>query len=965
MADERIDIEINDKIDSNIPKKLRDIATNADKGEASVKKLKAALASINATPARRLKEATDQVTSSLNRELNAQNSLAAATNKSALADAKAAVEKQRLATETERTNAAQARAAQAAARAQAAQLSLAAAQARTASSSGDLKARADRLRSSLDPLYAAQMRFNAEINEANTLLRTGAISMNTYQQAVAAADARLKAAHTSQNAFNANLSRTTATGRGTASQTANIAAQMNDLGVQFSMAAASSKPLQGVFMALIQQGSQLAYIASTMENGWKGVFATMGRMIARFLPLIALVGGLALALNELTKSADAQGLDKYVKSLGLTADEVKKLKDVHVTMGDTIKATWQVVSKDILDAFGISTDDIKSVWQSTVDFIIDAMRYAAIGVYSTVRTLVITIGQIVANIGKMFYNAGIAAKNLFLMSIEALVNKTIDGINKIGGAINWLSEAAGFGNVVGQLDHIDLGVGSVKDGMLELSTIDPWGTFVEGAQQADNYLRGLGARIRGLGARIRGQARVNAAERLAAQARELKDARGDGPAGRTGPVDRTAENRAQALRLVNMELDNELNRMKLLKPEREVQQRMDQIEQQLAQKKITLSQQERAELERKVRAIQDYAHVQEQADRIYEAAIGPQRTYNATLQAASELLAQGAISQARYNQEVTLAGRALQEATNPLFALEEAMTANEAALGKYGVELERHNYYESIRQAMLAKGIVLSAQYVAGLNAEVDALMNRNNALLQQQSIQSTIGEIVNPMLQDQMMLENKAKYYAEIERLRQADLLSEEQAQRAKYALDAKFNEMRLRGASSFFGELASLQSSGVKELAAIGKAAAIVQATIDGYLAVQKALASAPPPWNFALAAAVAVKTGATVASIASTNVGSFATGGQFMVDGKAGVDRNNINMNVSRGERVTVETPAQQRANDNNGGGTNVEVPVDVHNYVDPRAMVGVMGSYEGRKQIINIIEIEASAIKQLLG
>lgn len=132
-----------------------------------------------------------------------------------------------------------------------------------------------------------------------------------------------------------------------------------------------------------------------------------------------------------------------------------------------------------------------------------------------------------------------------------------------------------------------------------------------------------------------------------------------------------------------------------------------------------------------------------------------------------------------------------------------------------------------------------------------------------------------------------------------------------------------------------------------------------------MQKALASAPPPLNYAMAAAVAIKTGAQVAGIVSTNVGNFKNGGQFMVDGKAGVDANNINMNVSKGERVTIETPAQQRANDGGSGSPQVTVPVKVVNVRDPREALDAMNTSEGEQVVMNIMERNAPALRRLLG
>jgi hypothetical protein len=85
-----------------------------------------------------------------------------------------------------------------------------------------------------------------------------------------------------------------------------------------------------------------------------------------------------------------------------------------------------------------------------------------------------------------------------------------------------------------------------------------------------------------------------------------------------------------------------------------------------------------------------------------------------------------------------------------------------------------------------------------------------------------------------------------------------------------------------SSLNTIATLQDSSSQELVAIGKAAAITTATIDGYAAVQKALASAPPPFNFAIAAVVGIAAAANVAKIAGVGGGgggerpNFSTGG-----------------------------------------------------------------------------------------
>lgn len=155
-------------------------------------------------------------------------------------------------------------------------------------------------------------------------------------------------------------------------------------------------------------------------------------------------------------------------------------------------------------------------------------------------------------------------------------------------------------------------------------------------------------------------------------------------------------------------------------------------------------------------------------------------------------------------------------------------------------------------------------------------------------------GQIAEEVKRKSTLLEDTAAMYAEIERLRQEDVLSEEEAAQARAEINARYHEQRLEGARSFFGNLATLSDSSNKTLAAIGKAAAIAQATIDGILAVQKALASAPPPFNFALAAAAGVAAAVNVSKIAG-----MADGGP--VRGPGGPREDRVPVLLSNGEFV----------------------------------------------------------------
>jgi tape measure domain-containing protein len=214
------------------------------------------------------------------------------------------------------------------------------------------------------------------------------------------------------------------------------------------------------------------------------------------------------------------------------------------------------------------------------------------------------------------------------------------------------------------------------------------------------------------------------------------------------------------------------------------------------------------------------------------------------------------------------------------------------------------------------------------------------------------------------------AKYqqtYDLIDAMRQKDLISEQTAEQMKAKVALQYNELRLGNASKFFGDLSSLSKIGNAKIAAIGKAAAVTQATIDGVLAVQKALASAPPPVNYALAAAAGVAAAANVAQILSANA-AFATGGQFKVGGTGGTDSQLVAFRATPGEHVAVSTPQQLRHGDPNGrNGQAPQVHVagpTIINVRDPKEIPSAIQSNEGAQAIINVLTDRRSTIKQLL-
>lgn len=172
-------------------------------------------------------------------------------------------------------------------------------------------------------------------------------------------------------------------------------------------------------------------------------------------------------------------------------------------------------------------------------------------------------------------------------------------------------------------------------------------------------------------------------------------------------------------------------------------------------------------------------------------------------------------------------------------------------------------------------------------------------------------------------------EYYAYINMLRGLDVINEQTAEQAKYAAFVQANEARLNQLSGFYGNLATLQKVGSRKLAAVGKAAAITQATIDAYLAINRALATIPPPMSYVVAAGIGAAAFANVRSIASTK--GFWTGG-YTGDGAstsiAGVTHGQefvVNRSATAKNREVLE--AMNRGQSINAGGG---VHVSIENY-----------------------------------
>lgn len=251
MTDERIDIEVQDKISAGPANKLRAIAAAALEADANIRKMVSSMGTINTSAFDKMATASAKVTRATAQQTTAEARLITANTRLASSNDKAAIAAQKLAAETARAQAAQSKAAAAASQASTAannqarsQLSLAAAQARAASATNAASA--------------------AQRTQNNLYTQGNRISRQSRQQLL------------------------------------NLTYQLNDVVVGL---ASGQKPLT----VLLQQGSQISTIFGS-GNGVVGTLKQLGTAITTLvspaaLATIAAMGvGLGVLTNEIRKS---------------------------------------------------------------------------------------------------------------------------------------------------------------------------------------------------------------------------------------------------------------------------------------------------------------------------------------------------------------------------------------------------------------------------------------------------------------------------------------------------------------------------------------------------------------------------------------------------------------------------------------------------------------------------------------
>lgn len=234
----------------------------------------------------------------------------------------------------------------------------------------------------------------------------------------------------------------------------------------------------------------------------------------------------------------------------------------------------------------------------------------------------------------------------------------------------------------------------------------------------------------------------------------------------------------------------------------------------------------------------------------------------------------------------------------------------------------------SILQAKLSAA--QTAQETEAINSQIAAIRAQGQAkteladkqlFAQNSGLQTQLPQDIfkNTEEANKLQLEAFQSMKDQIDELERQSLLTHDEAERAKTRISIEQQQMRLSNSQTFFGNLASLSSSGNKRIAAIGKAAAVAQATIDGIIAVQKALA-APPGWpyNAPNVISVGIMQAANVAKLAGFQEGGYTGNGgrseiagvvhgkEWVVDADTTARNRGVLEAMDRGEDVSGSGP-----------------------------------------------------------
>lgn len=313
-----------------------------------------------------------------------------------------------------------------------------------AAAAGALEARIDRLMNSIDPTRAAQSRLNAEMQEASALYKAGAISASDYAKAVGILDVKMAEAARGQGVLNGSLGPMGKGAKLAAHEMANLGSQFADIGVSLASG-------QALWLVAIQQGAQIGGIYGnaaargvTFASALEGIAAAAAPAMAVLGPLALVVGSIGLAFAVGAKEINDSNQD-MINSLGLTEEQLKRVKNESVTMGDVMVGTWNAAAGALSKAFAPEIAAVRKAFNDWYDELIvntvkeiKAIVGGFVGAYEVIKA---TWSGLPAAIG----DVAVQATNAVIGAVEKMINGVLSAYNKLLPVIRGVMMASGNG----------------------------------------------------------------------------------------------------------------------------------------------------------------------------------------------------------------------------------------------------------------------------------------------------------------------------------------------------------------------------------------------------------------------------------------------------------------------------------------------------------------------------------------
>ena len=606
----------------------------------------------------------------------------------------------------------------------------------------------------------------------------------------------------------------------------------------------------------------------------------------------------------------------------LGTDSVTTLGDLFRAFGELVGSAFSKVADYAEAAFGPMIKMARDWWNSVDISIIGVLRGMAKAADFMVN---VWRGAVYATVA-IFENVPPALKDLFTQALNFILSGIGTFVNKAGELLSTVTEFAGLGKIA---TNVDFTLPNDAAGAAAKLGSDIGAAFATGfsasTNSAQKFLSEMEARASQLGAK------------------RIAEGQGGLPSDKAGkavkpPVDaKELEKAENALRsLLNTILPSSGAVLELAKAQRTLNE---------AQKFGLIT----AEQNQKYFAL---------AQRHYEDIINPLGKYNRELDEQAKLL------------KVTSTEREVEtellRVTKDLQSQGIDLTEKETAALRTKLQLMRDlNTATQAQDQLLANSVGQRTAYVTQLDAINKLLADPNSGFTQ-----GDAAKAVNQLAPDlfagtQTQLDAQVasfqNMYDQIGLLREKNLISEETAAAANARIAVAYNEIRLQGTKDFFGNLAGLASSGNKRLAAIGRAAAMTQATIDGVLAVQKALA-APPGWpyNAANVISVGINAAANVAKIAGFEEGGYT--GNMGTGKVAGVVHGQefvANADATKRNRAALEA---MNAGATIGQGSTTNVAVIVNNNSSAKATATERDTPDGKQIEIMIEDVVVKGVRK---